>query len=70
MTGSASDHGTVRVLLIEDDHRLATLLATRLQREGYEATPAFTGPEGLELASSGSFDLAVIDVMLPGMDGI
>jgi len=58
------------VLLIEDDHRLASLLATRLQREGYDATPCFTGPEGLELASSGGFDLAIVDVMLPGMDGL
>jgi two-component system OmpR family response regulator len=59
----------VRILLIEDDHRLATLLASRLQREGHEASPCFTGPEGLELATDGRFDLAVVDVMLPGMNG-
>ena len=60
----------MRVLLIEDDHRLATLLATRLRREGYEATPCFTGTDGLDLATSGGFDLAVVDVMLPGIDGV
>jgi len=64
------DHGLVQILLVEDDHRLATLLARRLSREGYEATPCFTGPDGLELATSGRFDLVVVDVMLPGMDGI
>ncbi len=60
----------MRVLLIEDDHRLANLLATRLQREGYEATPCFTGTDGLDLATSGGFDLAIVDVMLPGLDGV
>jgi DNA-binding response OmpR family regulator len=60
----------VRVLLIEDDQRLADLLAARLRREGYEASPCYTGTEGLELADSGRFDLAVVDVMLPGIDGI
>jgi two-component system OmpR family response regulator len=60
----------MRILLIEDDHRLATLLARRLQGEAHQATPCFTGLEGLELASAGGFDLAVVDVMLPGMDGV
>ncbi|MDP9341974.1 MAG: response regulator transcription factor [Actinomycetota bacterium] len=60
----------MQILLVEDDHRLATLLARRLSREGYEATPCFTGPDGLELATSGRFDLVVVDVMLPGMDGV
>jgi two-component system OmpR family response regulator len=60
----------MRILLVEDDHRLASLLATRLEREGHEATPCFTGPEGLELASGGEFDLGVVDVMLPGLDGV
>src|SRR6266496_2102767 len=64
------DHGPVQILLVEDDHRLATLLARRLTREGYQATPCFTGPDGLELATSGRFDLVVVDVMLPGMDGV
>jgi DNA-binding response OmpR family regulator len=60
----------MKILLVEDDHRLANLVATRLQREGYEAVPCFSGEEGLELASSGDFDLAAVDVMMPGMDGI
>ena len=60
----------MRILVVEDDHRLANLLASRLQREGHEATPCFTGTDGLELATGRGFDLALVDVMLPGMDGI
>jgi two-component system OmpR family response regulator len=61
---------TVRLLLIEDDRRLADLLLARFRREGHEAAPCHSGTEGLDLASSGRFDLAVVDVMLPGMDGV
>jgi two-component system, OmpR family, response regulator len=60
----------VQLLLVEDDHRLASLLARRLAREGYDATTCFTGPEGLEQAATGRFDLAVVDVMLPDLDGM
>jgi two-component system OmpR family response regulator len=60
----------LKILLVEDDHRMANLLATRLQREGYEATPCFTGEDGLRLASTQDFDVAAIDVMLPGVDGV
>ncbi|HZP90200.1 MAG TPA: response regulator transcription factor [Actinomycetota bacterium] len=60
----------MHVLLIEDDRRLADLLATRLRREGYRATAAYDGMDGFEKAISGEFDLAVVDVMLPGMDGL
>lgn len=60
----------MRILLIEDDRRLAELLATRLRGEGHEAETCDNGINGLERASSGEVDLAVVDVMLPGMDGI
>jgi DNA-binding response OmpR family regulator len=60
----------MRLLLVEDDHRLARLLAERLRGEGHDAAVAFTGPEGLDLASSGRFDLVILDVMLPELDGV
>jgi two-component system, OmpR family, response regulator len=60
----------VRILLIEDDRRLAELLARRLRDEGHEAETCDSGIEGLEEASSGGSDVVVVDVMLPGMDGI
>jgi DNA-binding response OmpR family regulator len=60
----------VNVLLVEDDTRLAGLLAERLRNEGHDADTAATGTEGLDKAMSGSFDIAVVDVMLPELDGL
>jgi len=61
---------TVQILLIEDDTRLSALVADRLRGEGHTAETAADGDEGLRPASSGRFDMAVVDVMLPGMDGL
>lgn len=66
----AWDDEPMRILLIEDDKRLAELLATRLRGEGHEAETCHNGIDGLEGASSGEVDLAIVDVMLPGMDGV
>src|SRR3954447_1001310 len=60
----------VDILLIEDDTRLSALVADRLRAEGHAAETAADGDEGLRLASSGRFDLVVVDVMLPGIDGL
>ena len=60
----------MRVLMIEDDRRLADLLVTRLRREGHDAQASYDGVEGLDLAASGGFDAAIVDVMLPGLDGM
>jgi two-component system OmpR family response regulator len=56
--------------LIEDDRRLAELLAKRLRAEGHQAETCDNGVDGLALASSDEFDLAIVDVMLPRMDGV
>ena len=64
------DDVAVEILLIEDDTRLSALVAERLRGEGHTAETAADGHEGLRLASSGRFDLAVVDVMLPGIDGM
>lgn len=58
------------MLLVEDDRRLADLVAGRLRKQGMEAAAVYDGPDGLDAASSGAFDVAVVDVMLPGLDGI
>ena len=60
----------MRILLIEDDRRLAELLAKRLRGEGHPCETCANGVDGLERASSGGFDLAIVDVMLPRMDGV
>lgn len=58
------------LLLIDDDSALTSMLATYLQREGFSITIANDGHTGLKLALTQGFDLVVLDVMMPGMDGV
>lgn len=58
------------VLLIEDDPRSARLLELVLGSQGYATSVARSGDEGLELLRSRRFDALVLDLMLPGTDGI
>ncbi|MEO8025431.1 MAG: response regulator transcription factor [Bryobacteraceae bacterium] len=60
----------MRILVVEDEHRMADLLRQGLTEEGHCVTVASDGRDGLSLAESGSFDLLVLDVMLPGVDGL
>ena len=60
----------MRALVIEDEAKVARALNDGLSREGYEVTVARTGEEGYYLLDSGSFDLVVLDLMLPGRDGL
>jgi len=60
----------VQLLVIEDEPKVGKALEEGLQAEGYEVQLAKTGEDGFFLASSSSFDLIVLDVMLPGRDGI
>jgi len=59
----------MRILVIDDDVELAGLLREFLQREGFETEFAHDGKTGLARATAGHFDLVVLDVMLPGLDG-
>src|SRR6266581_7180278 len=59
-----------RVLLAEDDTAIADPLARALRREGYEVQVRGDGPTALEHALSGAVDLLVLDLGLPGMDGL
>jgi two-component system alkaline phosphatase synthesis response regulator PhoP len=58
-----------RVLVVEDEPVIAFALETDLQSEGYDVAIATTGDDGLRQARTGSFDLVLLDVMLPGKDG-
>jgi len=60
----------VRVLVIEDDKEAASYLAKGLKESGYTVDKAVDGPEGLHLASSGTYDVMIVDRMLPGLDGL
>ena len=62
-------NGPVRVLVIEDDERLADVLARALADAGHEASVQHTGPGGVAAAMAGSFDALILDWMLPGQDG-
>lgn len=58
------------ILIIEDDRDIAKLVEMHLKDEGHAATLAFDGTTGLELALSRPFDLIILDIMLPGKDGL
>lgn len=60
----------MRILLVEDEIKVGNAVSEGLRAEGYEITWAQTGEEGFFHASSQGFDLIVLDVMLPGRDGI
>ncbi len=61
---------SVRVLLIDDDRRLQELLKTFLEQNGVSVVGAPDGTTGLQLLGSGTFDAVLLDVMMPGMDGL
>jgi DNA-binding response OmpR family regulator len=60
----------VRVLLVEDSERLRRSIGSALRKSGYAADLARDGDEGLWLAESHEYDLIVLDLMLPGLDGL
>lgn len=59
-----------RLLLVEDDPEIARIVRDMFRREGYEVTWATTGLEGWEDFQSASYDLVLVDLMLPEMDGL
>jgi two-component system phosphate regulon response regulator PhoB len=59
-----------RILIIEDERGLTDVLSYNLNREGYETIVAHDGPEGLRKAQMQLPDLILLDIMLPGMDGL
>ena len=60
---------SARILLVEDEPDIAMVVADLLRAEGHDVTVARDGSVGLERALSGSYDLLVLDVFLPGLDG-
>lgn len=58
-----------RILLVEDEEHLVDIILMNLELEGYKVLVAKDGLQGLEMLRSARFDLCILDVMLPGMDG-
>ncbi|GAF65747.1 putative response regulator [Bacillus sp. TS-2] len=59
-----------RILIIEDEKKISRLLQLELEHEGYQTTMASDGLTGLELIQNEEWDLVILDVMLPGLNGI
>src|ERR1051325_2077495 len=59
----------MRILVVEDEPRMAELLRQGLAEEGHAVTVALNGREGLSIAENETFDLLLLDLMLPGADG-
>jgi two-component system, OmpR family, response regulator len=60
----------VRVLIVEDQPKLAALLARGLREEGHAADVAARGEDALWMAPAAAYDVVVLDIMLPGIDGL
>ncbi len=58
-----------KILIIEDDHEIAEIERDYLELDGMEVETAYDGLSGLDMALSGAYDLILLDLMLPGMDG-
>ncbi|MGH9408656.1 MAG: response regulator transcription factor [Vicinamibacterales bacterium] len=68
--GDALERAAGRVLVVEDDQHIRELVLLHLSLEGLSTASASDGTEALRLVRAESFDLVVLDVMLPGLDGI
>lgn len=60
----------IRVLLVDDEREFADVLAERLETRDFEVTKAFSGDEALEILKDRDVDVVVLDVLMPGKDGI
>lgn len=60
----------MRILIVEDEKKIAEFIKRGLKEENYAADVALTGPEGERLAEENPYDLLILDVMLPGVDGV
>ncbi len=59
-----------KILLVEDEEKLARFVELELKHEGYAVDKAFDGRTGLEMAEGGDYDLLLLDIMLPGLNGL
>ncbi len=67
---AATPRAAARILLVDDEQSVQTLLAYPLRKDGYEVVSALDGREALDRFAEQRFDLVVLDIMLPKLDGI
>ncbi len=63
-------NGSARILLVDDEQSIQTLLSYPLRKDGYHVTSALDGSEALRRFEDGRFDLVILDLMLPRLDGV
>ncbi len=63
-------NGSTRILLVDDEHSIQTLLSYPLRKDGYHVTSATDGREALQRFDEARFDLVILDLMLPQLDGV
>lgn len=60
----------MRILVVEDEHKIASSIKKGLEQESYAVDVAFNGTEGYDLIATESYDLIILDILLPGISGI
>ena len=60
----------MRILVVEDEKKVAGFIKKGLEEETYAVDVAYDGEDGLHLGSGGQYDLIILDIMLPKMDGL
>jgi len=60
----------IRVLIVDDEKEFVELVSERLTMRDYDVTAAFSGEEALETVKKYNFDIVVLDILMPGIDGI
>ncbi len=60
----------MRILVVEDEHRIAAAIKKGLEIENYAVDTAYNGTEGYDMAAGEEYDLIILDIMLPGMNGM
>ena len=61
---------SVKVLVVEDDTKMRKAIAKIMKKQGYKVTAAADGESGLKQAQQDNYDLAIVDLKLPGIDGL
>jgi len=65
-----TDQPTIRILLVDDEETLLEFLSKRLLKQGYTVKATFSGEEAVKVAKDEQFDVAVVDLKMPGIDGV
>jgi DNA-binding response OmpR family regulator len=60
----------MRVLIVEDERKISAYLKRGLEEQGYAVDTAFTGREALDYADAAPYDVIILDILLPEMDGV